>query len=73
MNCYVCAQGDLERVAVGLCHNCSAGICIEHSLERSREVTFLALFDREVTLPLKARELLCQLCKQALEQPQRIT
>ena len=72
MNCYVCAQRDLQRVAVGLCRNCSAGLCIEHVLERSREVTFIVPLGREVTLPLKTREILCHVCKQALEQPRRV-
>ncbi|MBA3256322.1 MAG: DUF2180 family protein [Pyrinomonadaceae bacterium] len=43
MNCYVCAQGDLERVALGLCHNCSAGLCIEHVLERAAKLRLSSL------------------------------
>jgi hypothetical protein len=73
MNCYVCAQRDSERTAVGLCHNCSAGLCIEHAHEKCIEVTNDSLINRIMTLPLKARQLLCHLCKQALEQPRRVT
>jgi hypothetical protein len=73
MNCYVCALSDLGRTAVGLCHNCSAALCIEHLVERRRELTFVAPLGREVALPLKERELLCHICKQALEQPHRLT
>jgi hypothetical protein len=72
MNCFVCAQSGVEQVAVGLCHCCSAGLCNEHTLERSRPVIAIAPLNREVALPLKTRELLCGVCKQALEQPRRV-
>ncbi len=72
MNCYVCDQHDIERAAVALCHNCSAGLCREHTLESSREVTTHALINRIVTLPIEAREMLCHVCKQALEQSRHV-
>lgn len=47
-------------------------LCIEHVLERSREVAFVVPLDGEATLPLKTRDILCHTCKQALEQPRRV-
>jgi hypothetical protein len=72
MNCYECAQKSSERAAVGLCHNCSAGLCGEHVFERPRDMTTTVPLGRIVTLPIAAREILCQVCKTALEQPRRV-
>lgn len=72
MNCYVCAEAESSREAVALCHHCSAGLCLEHIFSRPRSVIAIAPLNREVALPIKARELLCPVCKQALEQPRRV-
>lgn len=69
MNCYVCSHENTDRVAVGLCHQCSAAICSEHAIEVSRELTAGILINFTWTLPVKARQLLCNVCKAALEQP----
>jgi hypothetical protein len=72
MNCYECDQHNIERAAVARCQNCSAGLCREHALVKSRDVTTHALLNRIVTLPIEAREMLCQVCKRALEQPRLV-
>jgi hypothetical protein len=72
MNCYVCDEHDRTREAVAVCHNCSAGLCREHLFERRREVTTTVPLGRTVTLPIAAREILCHICKKALEQPRRV-
>ena len=72
MNCYECAHGKVERPAVGLCHNCSAGLCDEHVFERPRDITTTVPLGQIVTLPIAAREILCHVCKNALEQPRRV-
>ena len=69
MNCYVCSQKNTDRVAVGLCHHCSAGICAEHAIEVSFNMTAGQIINFTRTLPVKARQLLCNVCKVALEQP----
>jgi hypothetical protein len=71
MNCYVCAQTQVERAAVGLCHNCSAALCGDHAIETSQDVVTYALLNREVILPKKARELFCGVCEAALHQSRR--
>jgi hypothetical protein len=69
MNCYVCSHENTDRVAVGLCHHGPAGICTEHAIEMSSDVTTTYILNRNVMLPIKARRLLCHVCKNALEQP----
>ena len=72
MNCYVCAQREVQRAAVALCHSCSAGLCGEHVFERPHDITITVPLGRIVTLPVAAREILCHVCKEALEQPRRV-
>lgn len=69
MNCYDCSLQSNRREAVGLCRNCSAGLCSEHVHEEEQEITVVRIINREVALPLRARTLLCGVCKAALEQP----
>lgn len=71
VNCYVCAQSRHSQPAVGLCHNCSAGLCLEHAIEEPQDVIVYALINREVALPKRARQLLCGKCEEALHQRQR--
>jgi hypothetical protein len=33
MHCYPCAERGVDRSAVALCRNCSAGLCLEHLRE----------------------------------------
>jgi hypothetical protein len=69
MLCYECARQGLQREAVGLCTHCSAGLCIEHAKVVNTAVTADRPILRTMTLPLQARKLLCQVCKEALDQP----
>lgn len=71
MNCYVCSHENTDRIAVGLCHHCSAAICSEHALEVSCDVTAGNVINFTWTLPVKARQLLCNVCKAALEQSRK--
>lgn len=71
MKCFICDELERTREAVALCHNCSAGLCREHTFAKPRHITTVVPLNREVTLPIEARELLCHVCKEALEQPRR--
>jgi hypothetical protein len=71
MSCRVC-EHDRTREAVAVCHNRSAGLCRERLYERPHEVTTTVPLGRIVTLPVAAREILCHICKKALEQPRRV-
>ena len=72
MNCYQCDQDSVLRPAIALCHHCSAGLCGEHVFAASRDVTTIVPLGRVVVLPVAARQFLCHVCKQALEQPRRV-
>ncbi len=68
MQCYECAISERETPAVGLCHNCSVALCQQHAIVRSRDVTAPYPIFKIVALPQQAREMLCSVCKTALEQ-----
>lgn len=71
MICYECASRGLQRPAVGMCHHCGAGICRTHAVEVPKPLTVVKPVYQTVVLPLKARQLLCPVCKQALDQLSR--
>jgi hypothetical protein len=73
MQCYECAVLGKGIQAVGLCHNCSVGLCREHAVVRSRRVTALYPIVKIIELPHQAREMLCSVCKTALEQDRSVT
>lgn len=65
-----CLQVGETRDAVGICHHCSAALCVEHICAVDDPVTAIYPLIRTVVLPpKKARLLLCGTCKAALEQP----
>ena len=68
MNCYDCYEAGAEEKAVGMCHQCSAGLCGRHAVEGSTAVTTHALINRVVELPLRTRLMLCGACRDALAQ-----
>lgn len=68
MQCYECSVKGKETQAVGLCHNCSVGLCREHAVLRSRSLTAIYPIVKVVELPHQAREMLCSVCRTALEQ-----
>jgi hypothetical protein len=68
MNCYECSQGGIATEAVGSCHHCSVGLCGEHANMVADPVTVMYPVAKTLVLPRKARVLLCEVCKAALEQ-----
>ena len=68
MLCYECWKAGRSREAVGLCHNCSAGLCADHACVIADPVTATRPVFKTVVLPQKARQLLCARCLRALEQ-----
>ena len=68
MQCYECSISGKQTQAVGLCHNCSVALCQEHAILRPRDVTALYPVVKTVVLPQRSREMLCPVCKTALEQ-----
>jgi hypothetical protein len=68
MECYSCLQSGMSREAAGLCHHCSAALCSDHICEVEDPITITRIMAPASILPKKARVLLCQECKAALEQ-----
>jgi hypothetical protein len=68
MVCYECSLKGLRREAVGLCHHCSAGLCLDHVVVAPRPVTVREPIEKTVVLPIEARELLCATCHAAQQQ-----
>jgi hypothetical protein len=69
MVCYECSLAGKQRDAVGLCHHCSAALCTEHAQMVADEITTQVPVVKTIVLPRKARLLLCQICRAAIEQP----
>lgn len=73
MMCYECSRQGNQRPAVGMCHNCSIGLCAEHGVRVKTVVghstgrSFAAkVGDRE--LPEEAQRFLCGDCSSAAAQ-----
>jgi len=69
MHCYECSQAGLAREAIGICHHCSAALCPDHACAVADPVMAQYLLGRTVILPKEARQILCNTCRTALEQP----
>ena len=68
MLCYECSKTGRSEEAVGLCHNCSAGLCSHHACVTALPVTTTYPLCKTVVLPQRARRLLCETCLRALQQ-----
>lgn len=68
MVCYECSQAGANSEAVGICHHCSAALCSKHARSVSDSVTASYPLAMTITLPLRARLILCDTCFAALHQ-----
>lgn len=68
MICYDCSVLEKRTDAIGVCHHCGAAVCGSHGVFVANPVHVHELVAKEVSLPKKARELLCQTCFDALRQ-----
>lgn len=73
MRCYDCSVQGHQREAIGLCHHCSVALCREHGTLVEDPVLVHEPVAKVVTLPKKARELLCHTCLDALRQRQELS
>lgn len=69
MICFECFQRGQRSEAVGVCHHCSVAVCAEHGAVAARPVYMRLPLFKLVSLPKGAQELLCDVCRAALEQP----
>ena len=70
MECYQCSQNGINREAVGLCHHCSAALCSDHIVVVEEPLMVKHVMVPATVFPKKARLMLCDTCKTALEQLQ---
>lgn len=68
MICYECCKLGETRDAVGLCHHCSAALCLNHARVVDDPVTASFPVSKTVVLPKHARLMLCDTCMSALHQ-----
>lgn len=68
MLCYECSKAGTDREAIGICHHCSAALCVDHACIVADPVTTTHPLTRTVVLPKRARQLLCGTCLDALRQ-----
>jgi len=72
MLCYECSLQGVERQAVGICHNCSVGLCAGHAkksatlVARHTNMSF-AVGVANLELPERAERLLCPACDGQLQ------
>ena len=62
MKCFDCAVAESDRDAVGMCHDCGAGLCANHAVIRSRHLNRIATINRPIPVEPPARLMLCQTC-----------
>ena len=67
MNCYDCNQEHVERVALGVCHTCGAGLCTDHTHETKHTVKINQAFFARVTVDPPQRGLLCLKCGDSMK------
>lgn len=68
MICFDCSKSGESRQAVGLCHHCSAALCARHAQTVDDPVAATFAVCKTVVLPKRARLVLCDVCRMALEQ-----
>lgn len=69
MICFECYRRGQHNEAVGICHHCSVAVCADHGSVIDRPVHMQLPLVKIVSLPKSAQELLCNVCRAALEQP----
>ena len=67
MNCLDCAAAGQATPAVGVCHDCGAGICLDHVVTSPHHLTRSAAVAMEVNVEPPGRMLRCELCNTAFE------
>ena len=72
MVCYECSQAGTNSEAVGICQHCSAGLCSKHARSVIDSITASYPVAFTITLPLRARLILCDTCFGALRQKREL-
>ncbi len=67
MNCLDYTSDDQATPAVGGCHDCGAGICLDHAVTRDHYLKRILTIAQEVAVEPPARVLRCQVCSAAID------
>ena len=65
MNCFDCSLVGAVISAVALCHDCGAGVCLEHAVVRPRHLTRTVPLNRLIEVEPPARLIRCHTCTAA--------
>jgi hypothetical protein len=65
MNCLDCAGTQRAVAAVGICHDCGAGVCADHAQVAPRWLTRTAAINRTFAVEPPARVVRCAVCEVA--------
>lgn len=65
MNCLECAAAGEALPAVGVRHDCGAGVCLDHLIASPRYLTRTMTIAMEVNVEPPARVVRCELCHTA--------
>jgi hypothetical protein len=67
VNCLEGAAAGEAMPAVGVCHDCGAGVCLNHLIASPRYLTRTMTIAMEVNVEPPARVVRCELCRAASE------
>lgn len=62
MNCYDCHQTGDATPAIGVCHDCGAGICAEHTTESLITLTVITATNWQAPVVPPQRRIRCRTC-----------
>ena len=65
MNCLDCAADGVERPADAICHDCGAGVCLEHLAITDHVLTVPGMMARPIPVDPPARTIRCLVCEAA--------
>jgi hypothetical protein len=65
MNCFDCALVGTATSAVAFCHDCGAGVCLDHAVTRERHLTRTVTMTRLIEVEPPARLITCHTCMAA--------
>jgi hypothetical protein len=65
MNCFDCALVGAVTSAVAFCHDCGAGVCVEHAVAHERHLTRTVPLNRLIEVEPPARLIRCHTCTAA--------
>ncbi len=65
MNCFDCGEQGATVVAVAVCRDCGAAVCVDHTVVASHHLTRTATIGLQVPIEPPARLMRCGVCHQA--------